>query len=103
MITNPYKYVQLGVGSTKVKRRIVDTSTLSHILDFSQSNYRSWVLFDHDLQKHFKTMKSVKGYNGKSSSEYFPIDISEILTESSEQLLKDYQAMDEFLLLPRHS
>ena len=75
MITNPYKYVQLGVGSTKVKRRIVDTSTLSHILDFSQSNYRSWVLFDHDLQKHFKTMKSVKGYNGKSSSEYFPIDI----------------------------
>jgi dimethylhistidine N-methyltransferase len=29
----------------------------------------------------------------QSKTEYFPIDISEILTESSEQLLKDYQTL----------
>ena len=29
----------------------------------------------------------------QDTTEYFPIDISEILTESSEQLLKDYDSL----------
>jgi len=75
MITDPYNYIQLGVGSTKSKRQIVKVLDLDNILDYTKANYRSWVLFDHGLSKHFKKAKNVKGYNDKSSADYLPIDI----------------------------
>ena len=94
MIYPEYDYMDVAVGNVNLRNKVQRVSKFKSPKG-EMDCYRTWFRFGEDYLRHFKRIKTVRGYDGKCYCDFIPIDID------NEDLNISWQQTKQFIELLR--